>query len=643
MTLQILALALYNRKGERRELRFRLGRVNVITGASKTGKSALIDIVDYCLGRNEYTIPSGVIRDSVVWYALHVQLPNTQAVIGRPAPQDSDTTSAVYFQAGNNLPLPEFGSLHPNSNTTALEQFLTEAVGIGANENVPPEGQSRPALQANIRHARFLLFQPQSRIADRNLMFYRQEEPFIPQAIKDTLPYFLGASGDDQYESLQLLRRLRRELRIVERRLAEEEALRGQDNSRASAFVAEALNVGLLAPGTVAGELEEALALLRGIANWTPTKDESVPGNTLKEERERLLAEARTSQNEIDAARSFAAAEEGFTVEATDQKNRLTSLGLYRDELGTNKCPLCENELNGAVPKAEAIQRSLSNLEKQVSATTRQRPRLEAFLSERENRLGDLRRRIMENKASIEALVAQEEALQRERNRTIEQARVVGRIGLFLESVQLVQTDNTLQARALELRGQITTLEAGLSDEVVEDRLNSILQVVARDMTGWARGLKLEHSEWPIGFELKNLTVIAHRNSGPIRLSQMGSGENWMGYHVITHLALQKLFVEKKRPVPGLLMFDQPTQVYFPPETSEDRSVEDLEDDDREAVRRLFRLIFDVTENLTPHLQVIITDHADLSEPWFRDAVIERWRGGAKLIPASWYQGGNPG
>jgi hypothetical protein len=646
MTLQILALALYNRRGERRELRFRPGKVNIITGASKTGKSALIDIVDYCLGRNEYTIPSGIIRDSVVWYALHVQLPNTQAVIGRPAPQDSDTTSAVFLQAGSHLTLPEFGSLQPNSNTTALEQFLTEAIGIRANENVPPEGQSRQPLQANIRHARFLLFQPQSRIADRNLMFYRQEEPFIPQAIKDTLPYFLGASGDDQYERLQQLRRLRRELRIVERRLAEEQALRGQDNSRAAALIAEALNVGLLAPGTQAGQLEEALSLLRSLAGWTPSQPEGVPGNTLnalQDERERLLGAARTIQNEIDAARSFASAEDDFTAEATDQKNRLTAIRLYREEPGTGKCPLCEHELNGAVPKAEAIQKSLANLEQQLSATTRQRPRLEAFLGERENRLNDLRRQIAENKAAIEALVAQEEALQRERNRTVEQARVIGRISLFLESVRLVEGDRTLQSRAEQLQGQIATLEAGLSDELVEDRLTSILQVVGRDMTAWARELSLEHSEWPIGFEIKNLTVVAHRDSGPIRLPQMGSGENWMGYHVITHLALHKLFVEKKRPVPGLLMLDQPTQVYFPPEPSEDRSVEDLEDDDREAVRRLFRLILNVTERLGGGLQVIITDHADLSEPWFRDAVIERWRGGPKLVPASWIHEVTPG
>ena len=62
----------------------------------------------------------------------------------------------------------------------------------------------------------------------------------------------------------------------------------------------------------------------------------------------------------------------------------------------------------------------------------------------------------------------------------------------------------------------------------------------------------------------------------------------------------------------------------------------DLDDDDREAVRRLFRLIFDVTQKLTPKLQVIVTDHADLGEDWFQAAVVEKWRRGNKLVPASW-------
>jgi hypothetical protein len=67
--------------------------------------------------------------------------------------------------------------------------------------------------------------------------------------------------------------------------------------------------------------------------------------------------------------------------------------------------------------------------------------------------------------------------------------------------------------------------------------------------------------------------------------------------------------------------------------------VDDLEDEDRQAVRRLFRLIFDVAEKLAGGLQVIITDHADLSDGWFQQAIVEKWRGGNKLVPNDWLTG----
>lgn len=639
MNLQLLALAIYNEAGERRELRFQPGKVNIVTGASKTGKTALIDIVDYCLGRSEYTIRSGVIRDTVEWYCIHLLLPSSQALIGRRAPIGNATSSAVYLNVGGDLSLPNYDELRANSNTTALEQFLTEAVGIRANEHVPEMGRSSPPLRATIKHARFLLFQPQYRIADPNLMFYRQDEQFIPQHIRDTLPYFLGATGDDQYERLQRFRLLKRELRILERRQADELSLRGRDDSRARALLAEARNVGLPVADPESGEAEEVLSALRTLTDWTPARADTIATNPLErlqDERDRLFAAARSVQNEIDAARSFTATEDEFTAEAVDQRNRLKAIDLYRSEPDQPKCPLCEHALGGSMPKADDIRTSLSNLERQMQATTRQRPQLEAFLAERETRLADVKRQLVENKAAIEAVVAQEEALRRERGRATEQAKVVGRVSLFLESYRSLSIDNALQERIAELTAEVEELEASLSDEQVEDRLTSILQVISSDMTAWSRELKLEHSESPISFELKNLTVVAHRGHGPIRLPQMGSGENWMGYHVVTHLALHKLFVEKDRPVPSLIMFDQPTQVYFPPEPKEDRTLDELDDEDRAAVRRLFRLIFDVTAKLAPKLQVIIMDHADLGEQWFQDAVVERWRGGNKLVPASW-------
>ncbi|QDV37686.1 DUF3732 domain-containing protein [Tautonia plasticadhaerens] len=639
MNLQILALAIYNRDGERREIRFRPGEVNIITGASKTGKSALIHIVDYCLGRNKFTIPAGAIRETVVWYVLHIKLPSTEAVVGRPAPVGTASTSAVYLEIGSSLDLPNFGELQQNSNTDALGSYLTEAVGITANENIPPEGQSRQSLQANVKHARFLLYQPQSRIADPDLLFYRMEEQHSFQTIKDTLPYFLGATGDGQYDLLQQLRRAKRELRLLERRKAEEEALRGRDNSRATALLAEARNVGLLVADVGDDSPDKAIAALRAVLDRPAHLVEDGVGDTLRElqgAREVLLAELRATQNEITSARSFAQAQEGFTTEAVDQQNRLSAIRLYRREPDVNRCPLCEHDLDGSVPRAQAMLENLGKLERQMNATTRQRPRLEAYIGEREDRQLEMRRALAENRAAIEAVIAQEEVLQRDRNRMVEQARVHGRISLFLESLGLAEIDDKLGNQIADMQAKVTALEADLADEVVEDRLNSILQVIGTWMSSWSRELQLEHSESPIGFEFKNLTVVAYKDTGPIRLPQMGSGENWMGYHIITHLALHKLFVEKQRPVPGLLMFDQPTQVYYPPDPAEDRSIDDLVDEDREAVRRMFKLIFNVTQGLSPNLQVIITDHADLKEDWFQSAVVERWRGGNKLVPASW-------
>jgi hypothetical protein len=63
-----------------------------------------------------------------------------------------------------------------------------------------------------------------------------------------------------------------------------------------------------------------------------------------------------------------------------------------------------------------------------------------------------------------------------------------------------------------------------------------------------------------------------------------------------------------------------------------------LPDEDQMAVLQLFKVMADAAAELAPDLQIIITDHADLKPEWFASAVIERWRGGKKLVPESWIE-----
>ena len=155
-------------------------------------------------------------------------------------------------------------------------------------------------------------------------------------------------------------------------------------------------------------------------------------------------------------------------------------------------------------------------------------------------------------------------------------------------------------------------------------------------MTKWARELGLEHSEFPLRLDLKKLTLVADTLDGAVPMSRIGSGENGVGFHLIAHLALHQWFVQRSRPVPHFIFFDQPSQVYFPADKDVDGSMGLVPDDDRHRVLQMFRLIFEAVEAVAPGLQVILIEHADLNEDWYRNAIVERWRGGKKLVPEDW-------
>ena len=464
----------------------------------------------------------------------------------------------------------------------------------------------------------------------------------MPQAIKDTLPFLLGAVGDERYDQILALRRAKRELKLLERRVAEEDAIRGRDNSRALSLLMDAQQAGVLPNVPPPEEFEEMAAALQDCLAWVPRTPDVQSNESLRrlqQQREEMRAEYEHLQSEIEAARVFGVEQQGFSEEVVEQKHRLESIGLFApDPLDGHSCPLCNQQLQSATPAAEEINKSLAHLNLQLEAVTRQRPRLTEYIGERENRVTLLRQSLSENRAAIESVIAQEEALQQERNREAQQARIVGRVSLFLESLKDTQENRELIVRLEAARLRVRELENAVSDEIVDDRVEACLRIIGRQMSDWSRQLELEYADAPLGLDLQDLTVVAFRESGPVPMYEMGSGENWLGCHLLTHLALHKWFVERNRPVPHFSMLDQPTQVYFPADRPEDMNVTDLGDEDRNAVERMFRLIFDLVEKLSPNLQVIITDHADLAAEWFQEAVVEKWRNDKALVPIEWIE-----
>ncbi len=659
--MQLLFLAVYNATGDRRDIRFVPGQLNIVTGASATGKSALLDIVEYCLGRDRIMMPVGPITATVTWYAALLLLPDGgRAFVGRPAPQAGRaSTQRAMLEFGADLELLPFDALMPNIDTTALREQLGKRLGIEENLHQPPDGALRPALEAHLGHATLLCLQRQDEIASRTHLFHRQGEAGIEQALKDTLPYFLGAVPRDQALKRARLRDARRDLARVAAAHASAERASETIDSQIRALLSETYAVGLTATGK-AETRAEALSLLVAATAAPSPADAAQPRDgeadaaaerrrSLAREQSRLRNQLRALSLERQLLLETADGEDEYRGAVGAQVGRLTSLNLLPPVSASSEapddpspmgnvelvCPLCGSELAEPDPSVQEMQGTLAQLQRQLVGIDEARPARRAALSDLDDRGTALRDELRAVDAALRGLAEgdnQVDVVDGEERRAFTRGRISATLATSTRA-----DDTALNRLRLEHEAAIRTvaaLEAELDDDEERMQLDSRLLTLSTDMTRWSQTLALEHGEG-VRLDLNRLTVVTETTQGPAPLWRIGSAENWIGAHLVTHLALHHYFVSHSRPVPRLLMLDQPTQAYYPSEVEQEAGVPHR-DSDKEAVRRMFQLLHDIADELSPQLQIIVCDHANLPEDWFRESVVHNWRNGEALIPQSW-------
>lgn len=636
--MQIRELVIYSRDGRDRRLKFETGALNVVTGDSATGKSSITHIIDYCLGRNGCPIPAMVIRDAVSWYGLLLQFPGCQVFVARAAPVPPKTTSFdIYYEVGATVAVPSVASLVPNHNPDTLNEYLTRLMGVAPNLHTPPPDQTRPPLQATLRHAKFLNFQLEDEIKTDHL-FHRQRER--DQDIKDTLPYFLGVVPEDRLRTKQELREAQRRLKQLERRLAEAEAVGGNEATQAAGLLREAQGVGLHPPGDLPADAPAMVVALRAIRFTSAAKQQEQTNDEarrLRAEREQLHQEHTRVQRELAEAEEFAAEAEGFAGVAAEQRVRLESLNLFGDgDGGTPRCPLCRADVTAQVPKVEQVRRAVEAVTVHVQAVGRERPDLRAFIAGKAADLGRLSERMRVNRDALQGLAARDAELRAAHDQDVRRSWVAGQVSFFLRNLTTAEDGSELRRQVQVARREVEALLARLAEDESDDLLGSALNQISQQVTRWCADLGLEYGKYPLRLHLPRLTLIADTDKGPIPMAQIGSGHNRLWFHLAVYFALHRWFISKGRPVPRFLVLDQPTQVYYPRDQDAGGSLAVLNDTDRGWVIKLFEWLRDRVAELNGQLQVIVTDHAEMDAPWFADAIAERWRDGAALVPADW-------
>ena len=558
--------------------------------------------------------------------------------IARQNPEKGrSTSSAIHVKAGRGISIPERTDLNRNLDIEGLKDLLTRYAGIEENLHVPDESHSRDPLAANFSHARIYCFQDQSLIDNKNQLFFNQSDSFVAQAIRDTLPYFVGAVSQNELLKQNELNQLRRTARIIERQLEAQVSWEQGAEQRASALLVEARQVGLIASEVRHVALEQTFRMLREAARVrfsasTEMLDGAVELNELGAERESLRTAYSDIKMRYDELRTFGSNRGEYETEFVEDISRLRAIALIPNiESELTVCPLCSSSVPSSRGKLVELHTDLTEISERITAIRTQNPRLQAMINELSAQLEEAGRRIRENQAQLNAVVQQSEIFRIQRENEVRRSRVQGRISAFLETENREQRDD-LATQLSIINNRISQLSADLAGESFEDRLENAEFVLAEYITQYAKDLELEHSEGRTRLDFRRLTVVSDTTHGSVRLENMGSGDNWVGCHVLTHMALHRLFRERLRPVPAVLILDQPSKAHYPPD--EEIVSEEIEDDDRAAVLRLFKFVSDRSK--LDGFQTIIIDHADEPETWFQEAIVEKWRGGVKLVPDTW-------
>lgn len=639
--MQLLAVILYNEAGDKRVIDFETGALNVVTGVSATGKSALLDIVEFCLGRSTVVMPVGPITQTVAWYALIVEHDETRVFVARPAPRaGAASTQRAMIEVGADLePLP-FERLEVNADAASVRDQLGRLIGIDENAGEATTPWTPEGLEANLGHAVLLCLQRQGEIANREFLFHRQGEDGIKGAIQDTLPYFLGAVPRDQAVQRQRLLAARRDARRAQADLDRAQAINEDIDVRLLAVLREAVTEGLLPEREYDGRAEmfEALNVATTAVVPEPQLDDEVAARRerLQRERTNLRIALRAAGEQAALLHSIDDDEDAYGAVLDRQISRLSSIGLLGDMHGEDVCPVCDQQLPDEDATVEQLRSAAAELTAQLEGVEAVRPRRREALQQVSNATDTLREKLRATESALNSMAQAEDTIQLTRSAAERQAFTRGRIQYYLESTVAAMPEELARlADLVRLRTRaVEALEQRLDPDEMREQLNARLAIVAADMTAYSQHLQLEHTG-AVWLDVTRLTVMADTDQGPAPLFRIGSAENWIGYHLIAHLALHRYFARQGRPVPGFLMLDQPTQAYYPSDVEQQEGVPEGEND-RAAVRRMFELMRDVAAELSPGLQIIVCDHANLPEEWFQDAVRHNWRNGEKLIPQAW-------
>lgn len=629
--------------------------LNIITGKSSTGKSALIEIFDYCFG-GSYTVPKGVITQYAEIYYLYMQRKEQYFVIGRKKDDGSgffrreeayqvDLISSDYF-------LEEYFLTNENYKKQLTKLFI-DIVDINeSQETIKFRGRSLPS--PSVRSFMSFILQHQNLVANKHALFYRfDEKEKMEQAIAHT-KIFLGFVDQKYYllsqEEAKLkyeIKVLEREQKVIEKYIIENNiSIESQLNVLYSLMGVEESPIKMEDIRRNAQDSKQILNNLVTDENIIyDSNQESVLFKYLLDKLNSYDNERRKLSYKLESIRKHLDTEK-------EVSNTLSSIeSLNKVQVGICVCPFCLSENNSLMKQAELLDQAMKKLSQDISLNHSLRSQIEVEEQKISQQIRELDNKIKDIRRQKRELEQRSEDAKKIKSRYEQILQIKASLFSMLDILMKKQSGLGNSDEINKLKQTLSIVEAGLNEYSFKNSLTKAEERINQIMSEIGKYFDFEDSYKPINlkFSLNSFDLYHDGEKEKIYLRSMGSGANWLYCHITLFLALHQYFIELEHngfnvAIPSVLFLDQPTQVYFPNFQHDNAEIFDTEDianlehkenidGDIKAVTHLFirlaKYCHDLKEQYGYAPQIIITDHADnldLGNYEFESFVKSRWR-----------------
>lgn len=610
MKFYIENIVLWLKNGTKRTIIFQPNKVNVITGDSNTGKTAILEIVDYCFFASISKISESVINENIDWYGIKIHINNKVYTIARSALINGKVTDNYYFSSTGELP----ETIISNNNAQSIKKIIETEFSIDNNVTIPFGGSSLKAgSKISLRY--FLLFNTISgNIIENNsyIFFDKQNEARYREALPRIFDIALGIETIENILKKEKKIELEKELNKLNRKQSRINAGSDDFENEKKDIIKQAKEYALInADLPVENSMEKLNSIIKDLDSVNSDRTE-------KNERNILEKEINLLKRKIRNLEAFSSE---YTIYKSNLKNTEDSLKPISYLKGKDEELLKTSIFDAVITELDTQLKSIKGATKSKTAINNQ---INDHIAIFKNKIEEL-----EAKSSI--LPKENRMFENEKDKVFFLGTIKAKIELYAKSSDTIQ-DN-LEKRIIEIEEKIKNISINDTVETKDLTIKLIEEIISEYIEQAGTALENYANYKPV-FDYKEKSLKLRKPKSSF-IEHVGSSSNHMFLHLFFSLAIHETsFKNKSNFIAPFLIIDQPSKPYY---GGEDDKKSEIDHSDESKITKAFALLDKYISDRvgdSGEFQMIVFEH--IPKTIFKDFenvhLVEEFRNGNALI-----------